>query len=89
VDPSQGPIPGARPMRLTASKLRQNIYRILDQILESGTPVEIERGGRILKIVPADSPTPSKLARLEEHPGSLLGDPEDIVHLDWSSAWRP
>ena len=29
-------------MRLTASRLRQDIYRILDEVLESGIPVEIE-----------------------------------------------
>ena len=30
-------------MPVTASKLRENIYRILDQVLETGVPVEIER----------------------------------------------
>lgn len=29
-------------MRLTASRLRQDIYRILDEVLETGVPVEIE-----------------------------------------------
>ena len=38
-------------MRLTASKLRADIYRILDQVLETGVPIEIERHGKILKIV--------------------------------------
>jgi hypothetical protein len=43
-------------MPLTASKLRENIYRILDQVLETGVPVEIERRGKILKIVPTEPP---------------------------------
>jgi antitoxin (DNA-binding transcriptional repressor) of toxin-antitoxin stability system len=76
-------------MALTASKLRENIYKILDQVLETGVPVEIERGGRILKIVAVQPPAKSKLDRLEEHPGALLGDPEDLVHLDWSDHWKP
>jgi hypothetical protein len=76
-------------MALTASKLRENIYKILDQVLETGMPVEIERGGRILRIVPAQSPAKSKLDSLEEHPGALLCDPEDLVHLDWSDHWKP
>lgn len=38
-------------MPLTASKLRENIYRVLDQVLETGEPVEIERNGRRLRIV--------------------------------------
>jgi hypothetical protein len=76
-------------MKVTASRLRENIYRLLDQVLETGTPVEIERRGRILKIVPADEPPRSKLDRLEPHPGSIVGNPEDLVHLDWSSEWKP
>jgi len=76
-------------MRLTASKLRADIYRILDQVLETGVPVEIERGGRILKLVPADGPPRGKLDRLDAHPGFLPGDPEEIVHVDWSGEWQP
>jgi hypothetical protein len=41
----------ADPTRLTASKLRANIYRVLDQVLETGVPVEIERHGRRLRII--------------------------------------
>lgn len=49
-------------MKITASKLRENIYRVLDQVVETGVPVEIERRGRRLKIVPADEPL-----ELEDH----------------------
>ena len=73
-------------MGLSASKLRENIYRILDQVLETGVPVEISRKGRTLRIV-ADEP-PSKLARLKKRP-LMLDDPESYVHLDWSGEWRP
>jgi hypothetical protein len=75
-------------MPLTASKLRENIYRILDKILETGIPVEIERGGRLLKITPVDKPEKSKLENLEVRSDFLRCDPEDLVHLDWSSEWR-
>ena len=73
-------------MGLSASKLRENIYRILDQVLETGVPVEISRKGRTLRIV-ADEP-PSKLSRLKKRP-LMLDDPESYVHLDWSGEWRP
>lgn len=76
-------------MALTASKLRENIYKILDQVLETGVPVEIVRGRRRLRIVPADQGTGGKLARLTARPKALVGDPEDLVHLDWSKEWRP
>lgn len=74
---------------ITASKLRENIYNILDQILETGVPVEIERDGRRLRILPVEEPRASKLDRLEPHPGYLLCDPEEVVDQDWSSEWKP
>lgn len=74
-------------MAVTASELRQNVYRLLDEVLTTGEPLEIERGGRRLRIVPVDAP--AKLSRLSPHPGAIVGDPEDLVELDWSSEWRP
>jgi hypothetical protein len=76
-------------MKITASKLRENIYKILDQVLETGAPVDIERRGRRLRIVPADAPRRGKLDRLRPHAKAIAGDPEDLVHLDWSGEWKP
>jgi len=76
-------------MKITASKLRENIYKILDQVLETGAPVDIERRGRRLRIVPADAPPRGKLDRLRPHPKTIAGDPEALVHLDWSGGWKP
>ncbi|HUI25577.1 MAG TPA: type II toxin-antitoxin system Phd/YefM family antitoxin [Candidatus Kryptonia bacterium] len=76
-------------MALTASKLRENIYRILDQVAETGVPVEIVRGRRRLKIVPAEEAAPSKVGRLKARPKVLVGDPQRIVHMDWSKEWKP
>ena len=76
-------------MALTASKLRENIYRILDEVLETGVPVEIDQGGRKLRIVVVDQSQKDKLAALESHPDFLLCDPEELVHIDWSDSWRP
>ncbi|HEX4952795.1 MAG TPA: type II toxin-antitoxin system prevent-host-death family antitoxin [Thermoanaerobaculia bacterium] len=73
-------------MRITASKLRENIYSLLDQVLTTGVPIEIERRGRIIRLVPTEPA--SKLDRLPQR-DYLEGDPEDLVHLDWSSEWRP
>lgn len=71
---------------LTASKLRENVYSVLDEILETGVPIEIERKGKRLRIVPVEGK--SRLANLDPH-DYVVGDPEEIVHLDWSSEWRP
>jgi antitoxin (DNA-binding transcriptional repressor) of toxin-antitoxin stability system len=72
-------------MAITASKLRENVYRVLDEVLATGEPVEIERNGRRLFIV-ADQP-PSRLDRLVHRPDVVVGDPEEFVHLDWSGEW--
>ncbi len=72
-------------MRITASRLRQDIYRILDSVIETGVPIEIERQGRILRIVPpGESSRTAALTRREY----LNTEPEDLVHLDWSAEWR-
>lgn len=74
-------------MVITASELRQNVYRLLDRVLDTGEPIEIERAGRRLRIEPVDPP--SKTSRLVPHPDTITGDPEDLVSLDWSGEWRP
>ena len=69
---------------LTASKLRENVYGILDQVLETGTPVEVVRKGRVLKIVP-ETPAP-KLARLKRRK-AYKGDVDEILTIDWLKEW--
>jgi hypothetical protein len=54
--------------------------------LDTGVPVEIERRGKILRIIPGEPR--SKLDNLKLRP-YLLSDPEDLVHLDWSMDLRP
>jgi hypothetical protein len=81
----------ADPTRLTASRLRQNVYRVLDQVLETGIPVEIERHGRRLQIVAAKakrSAAPGRLQRLKRRQ-YLRCAPDALVHVDWSRQWRP
>lgn len=72
---------------MNATQLRADLYKVLDRIIETGKPVEIERKGRRLKIVPA--PKLFRWEQLVPHPGSIVGDPEDLVHMDWSREWKP
>lgn len=72
-------------MSITASALRQNVYRLLDQVLETGRPLEIERKGQILRIVP--DKTSARLDRLIPHPDFVRDRDDDLVDVGWSDAW--
>jgi hypothetical protein len=74
-------------MPITASTLRANVYRLLDQVLETQQPLEIERNGQTLLIVPKQRA--SRLDRLPRRDEFITGDPADLVSIDWSSEWRP
>jgi antitoxin (DNA-binding transcriptional repressor) of toxin-antitoxin stability system len=71
---------------LSASEVRRDIYRLLDQVLQTGQPVEILRKGKRLRIVPAEPV--GRLDRLVSR-SYLAVEPEALVHLDWSGEWRP
>jgi antitoxin (DNA-binding transcriptional repressor) of toxin-antitoxin stability system len=81
-------------MRVTTAKFKQNLDQILDSVLSNGKPVEIERKGKIIKLVPVGVKVPvkiirrkkSKLMNLEPH-DTIVGDPESIIHIDWSKEW--
>jgi len=74
-------------MAITASQLRRDVYRLLDRVLATGQPLEIERSGRLLRITPAA--VRSRLALVEPRPDLVTGDPSDLAGLDWSDSWRP
>ncbi len=72
-------------MAITASQLRQNVYRLLDETLATRKPLEVRRKGHTLRIV-ADPAPRGKLEALVPH-DCIKGDPEDLVHVDWSDTW--
>ncbi|MGH8925870.1 MAG: type II toxin-antitoxin system Phd/YefM family antitoxin [Acidimicrobiia bacterium] len=75
---------------ITATELRQNVYRILDQVVSTGEPVDVERKGKRLRIVllPEPGMSRSDLASSLGFGDLIVGDPEDLVHLDWSENWQ-
>jgi prevent-host-death family protein len=72
-------------MLISTSALRQNLYKLLDKVLETVVPIEIIRKGKILKIVPPKES--DKLSNLKNR-DILNCDPEELVHIDWSSEWK-
>ena len=72
--------------RLTTSALRENIYRVLDKVIRTGTPVEIERKGILLTINPPEKK--NKLSQLKKRKG-LHGNPESIIKTGLGKTWKP
>ena len=73
-------------MTITASVLRKDIYHLLDEVLATGKSLEVTRKKGTVKIIA--EPSVSKMARLKKHE-CVKGDPEDLVHSDWSGEWQP
>ena len=74
-------------MTITPSKLREDIYNILDAVLENGEVVEVKRKGQIIKIIPPKKR--DKLSSLISHPDAVVGDSDDFISMDWSKEWTP
>ena len=69
---------------MTATELRQDIYNIFDTAIKTAEPIVVERKGHLLKIVPMGEK--NKVASLESH-DVFNGDPDDLIHSDWSGIW--
>jgi antitoxin (DNA-binding transcriptional repressor) of toxin-antitoxin stability system len=83
-------------MAVSATQLRQNIYALLDEALRTGKPIEIERKGKLLQIVPPPATPPlveddlsefPRLAKLKSN-SWIVGDVDDLVNVTWSSDYK-
>ncbi len=70
---------------MTATELRKNLYRILDQVIETGAAQEIERKGQKLLIVPATT----RRYRFEDAPKHSICSCsfEELVESSWEKSW--
>jgi len=75
------------PQRVSDIDIQTDILRLLDKVIKTGVPIEIERKGKRLLISPSEKRR--NLDCLEEHPEFITGNPDDLVHIDWSSDWKP
>ncbi len=73
-------------MAITASKLRENVYRILDNIIQTGKSVEIQRGSSVLTIAPKFKKF-QKLSRLRKQKLTLENS-DNFEHIDWYQEWQ-
>jgi len=73
-------------LQIADPELKKRAYKLLDKVFKTGASIELERDGKRLLICPAEPL--SKLDRLEDHAEFIVGDPDDLVHLDWFSEWK-
>lgn len=66
---------------VTPTELRANIYRLLDEVLETGLPLEIKKGDQRLRIVPVEKA--DKFQNLIARPDVIQGDPDELVTVHW------
>ncbi len=76
-------------MPITATKLRQDIYAILDTVIATGVPVQIERKGVVLTIA-APMGRLERIKRMGKK--TIIGDPQEIIDFGWDPTkdadWR-
>ncbi len=75
------------PQQVSDLNIQNDIFQLLDKVIKTGVPVEIERKGKRLLISPAEKRR--DLDSLEQHPEYIVGNPDDLIHIDWSTEWKP
>jgi prevent-host-death family protein len=67
--------------KVTLMELSNNIEHLLDEVLKTGIPIEINKNGKLLKIIPVEKK--DKLESLTVKPGVIQGNPDDLVNVTW------
>jgi len=66
---------------VTPTQLRKNIYNLLDEVLDTGIPIEIQKGDRKLRIVPEEKI--DKFQKLQYRPEAINAKPEELIDISW------
>jgi hypothetical protein len=75
---------------MTPTRLRANLYGVLDQIARTGRPVEIVRNGETFVLSRAARPRKKRRTIRWPKPRDIIrGDPDELTHFDWSQYWKP
>jgi len=67
--------------KITARQLKEDLHDILDEILETGNPIEVIWRGKVLRITPVE--VADKLGKMVLRPEVIKGDPDDLVEIKW------
>jgi antitoxin (DNA-binding transcriptional repressor) of toxin-antitoxin stability system len=71
---------------INATELRKNVYNLLDEVLATGVPIEIERHGRRLRLIAVEKT--GKLKNLKPMKNLITGDPAELNTVDWTNEWQ-
>jgi hypothetical protein len=73
--------------KVTPTELRADIYNLLEEVLTTGVPLEIQKGSARLRIVPVGKV--DKLDNLVRRPDVIVGDAGDLVSVSWEKRGEP
>ncbi len=80
-------------MTLTLEQFQKDALPWLAKLNQTGETLMLVAGDRKFEVRPAPRPPSANaevdLQKLLPKRDIIIGDPEDLVHLDWSSEWRP
>ena len=79
-------------MILTIEQFQKDAKPWLDKVKETGESLVLLSGPEAFEVRSVAPIASGAVIRdLEAIPKtcSIIGDPEDLVHIDWSSEWRP
>lgn len=76
--------------RVNATERRPELYKV-EQVLESGEPLIIERKGRRPKLTVDEGPQGKATEQRwpKAKPEWVNGSVDELVNIDWADAWRP
>ncbi len=73
-------------MVVSPSKLRENLYNLLDSVIEKGELLEISRKGKLLRIIPEQRP--SRLDKIVPKNITTASD-DELINTPWENEWKP
>ena len=72
---------------MTITELRKHIYRLFDEVAETGKEIEITRKGKRIKITREKEN--NDLGLLKDPPSKVCaGDSDELISIDWSREWK-
>ena len=73
---------------MSATELRANLYRVIDDVLLTGRPQRVRRGDQIVLIMPEE---PRPRLKLEDLPrrAALACSPDELIEQGFADTWKP